>query len=129
MTTIDNSSKSILARACDPAMAHEAATAIPPHIGNPEYVATTDDDDFIQKLRSREWSVIFFAPGACRFSAARQSIPGGNTQTRGWTLEQYRDLVRKTQGDQAQIVETQDEMESIELLIDALAQARDTERN
>ncbi len=126
MNSVENSKKSILARACDPAMSHQAAKAIPPHIGNPEYVATTSDDDFVAKLRSRKWSVIFFAPGACRFNATSKPIPGGNTKTQGWTLEQYRELVYETQGDLVQIVETQDERESVGLLKNALAKASDT---
>ena len=98
-TAVDNSRKSILARGCDPLASLEASRAVPPLIGNPEYVLTTDDAEFMEKLLSRQWSVVFFAPGACRFSAASQPIPGGNTYTQGWTLEQYRELVRKHQGD------------------------------
>ena len=90
INSADNSRKSILARGCDPFASLQASKAIPPLIGNPEYVPTTNDADFIEKLRSRDWSVIFFAPGACRFSAAKQPIPSGNSQTQGWTLEQYR---------------------------------------
>ena len=125
-STPDNSRKSILARGCDPHASREAARAIPPLIGNPEYVPTTDDEDFIDKLRSRDWSVVFFAPGACRFSSANRPIPGGNERTQGWTLEQYRDLVRKHQGDQTLIVETLDERETVSLLADALEKARET---
>ncbi len=55
----DNSRKSILARACDPFAALEASKAIPSLIGNPEYAPATDDVDFIEKLKSRNWSVIF----------------------------------------------------------------------
>ena len=75
----------------------------------------------LRKLRSRDWSVIYFAPGACRFDAAKRPIPGGNSQTKGWTLEQYRKLVREYQGDSIQIVETPEESEAISLLNDALA--------
>ena len=125
-STPDNSGKSILARGCDPHASREAARAIPPLIGNPEYVPTTDDEDFIEKLRSRDWSVVSFAPGACRFSSANRPIPGGSSRTHGWTLEQYRDLVRKHQGDQVEIVETLDERETVPLLADALEKARET---
>jgi len=83
MKSEDNSKKSILARGCDPVASLEASKAIPPLVGNPKYVPTTDDADFIEKLKSRKWSVIYFAPGACRFSAAKQAIPGSNSQTRG----------------------------------------------
>ena len=87
---------------------------------------TTNDEDFIEKLQSREWSVVFFAPGACRFSAANQPIPGGSTQTNGWTLEEYRELVRKHQSDKIQIVETPDERETVSLLNEALKKAAET---
>ena len=122
---IDNSKKSILARGCDPAMSLQASKAIPPLIGNPEYVPTTSDADFIEKLKSRKWSVIFFAPGACRYNAAKLPIPGGNAETQGWTLEEYRDLVRKYQGDQVQIVETFEERQTITLLKGALEKAQE----
>lgn len=122
----DNSRRSILARGCDPYASRQASEAIPPLIGNPEYVPTTSDKDFIEKLQSREWSVVFFAPGACRFSAANQPIPGGNTQTKGWTLEQYRHLIRKHQGAQTRIVETLDERDTVKLLEQALQHAPET---
>ena len=125
-SSVDNSRKSILARGCDPIASLEASRAIPPLIGNPEYVPTTNDEEFVEKLQSRSWSVVFFAPGACRFSAASQPIPGGNSQTRGWTLEQYRELVRKHQGNQIQIVETPEERETVSLLKEALDKAQET---
>ncbi|MCL1587006.1 MAG: hypothetical protein M3092_01200 [Actinomycetia bacterium] len=40
-------------------------------------------------------------------------------------LEQYRDLVRKHQGDRTMIVETLDERETVSLLGDALEKARE----
>ncbi len=126
INTIDNSRKSILARGCDPDASLSASKFIPPLIGNPEYVPTASDTDFIEKLESRKWSVIFFAPGACRFSAAKQPIPGGISQTQGWTLEQYRELVWKHQGDMIQIVETQEEEKTIHLLKSALENAPET---
>lgn len=107
-------------------MAQHAAQAIPPHIGMPEYVAATSDDDFVNQLRSREWSVIFFAPGACRLSAAGAAIPGGNEKTAGWSLDHYRELVKQTQGDDIHIVEAMHEAETIELLAGALTEARTT---
>ena len=122
----DNSRKSILARGCDPYASLQASKAIPPLIGNPEYVPTTDDGQFIKKLETREWSVVFFAPGACRFSAANQPIPGRNTRTEGWTLDQYKELVRRYQGEHVQIVETLDERETVHLLQQALTEARET---
>ena len=123
---LENTRKSILARGCDPHASYESSKAIPPLLGNPEYVPTTNDEDFIEKLQLREWSVVFFAPGACRFSAASQPIPGGNTQTDGWTLEEYRELVRRHQGDKIQIVETPDERETLTLLNEALKKAVET---
>lgn len=122
--SIDNANKSILARGCDPVMSLRASKDIPKLIGNPEYVPTTDDADFVKQLESRKWSVVFFAPGACRFSAAKRPIPGGNSDTEGWTLEQYRELVYKLQGEDVQIVETDDERETIGLLKLALNKAR-----
>lgn len=125
-SSVDNSGKSILARGCDPLASLEASRAIPPLIGNPEYVPTTNDEEFIEKLRSRDWSVVFFAPGACRFSAAKQPIPGGNSQTQGWTLEQYRELVRKHQGNDIRFVETLEERDTVSLLKEALEKAPET---
>lgn len=118
---LDHSNKRILARGCDPLASQHAAHTLPPLMGNPEYVATTDDADFINKLTGETWSVVYFAPGACRFSAAKAPIPGGIKQTLNWTLEQYKTLVQQTQGEEIQIVETQYEQESVSLLIAALA--------
>lgn len=124
MSSVDHSRKSILARGCDPSASFEASKALPPLVGNPEYVPTTTDEEFIEKLKSRKWSVVLFAPGACRFSAAKQPIPGSNSQTEGWTLEQYRELVRMHQGEETQIVETLEERETVSLLNGALENAR-----
>jgi hypothetical protein len=124
--TTDNSHKSILARGCDPHASLQASRAIPPLIGNPEYVPTTNDDEFVEQLQSRAWSVVFFAPGACRFSAANSPIPGSSTQTKGWSLDEYRELVHSHQGDGIQIVEALDERETVTLLEQALRNAPDT---
>ena len=124
--TLNNTRKSILARGCVPSASYEASKALPPRLGNPEYVPTTTDEDFIEKLQSQEWSVVFFAPGACRFSAASQPIPGGNTQTKGWTLDQYHELVRRHQSDNIQIVESLDERQTLSLLTEALKKAAAT---
>ena len=121
----DNSRKRILARGCDPVASAGAARSIPPLIGNPEYVPTTDDDEFVKLLRSRRWTVVFFAPGACRYSAAARPIPGSTLDTRGWSLEQYRELVYRYQGDDVQIVETLDESETVGLLSTALESGRE----
>ncbi len=68
---VDNSRKSILARGCDPNASAWAKKNLPPLIGNPEYLPTTNDVAFIEQLKARKWSVIYFAPGACRFSAVK----------------------------------------------------------
>ncbi len=126
MRSQHNANKSVLARGCDPSASLEASKALPPLMGNPEYVPTTNDEEFIEKLKSRSWSVVFFAPGACRFSAATQPIPGGISDTEGWTLDQYRELVWKHQGDKVQIVETISESETVGLLKTALEKAQET---
>jgi hypothetical protein len=112
--------KAVLARGCDRAMAQRASDFIPPAIGSPLFVATVTDDDFIAKLESRSWDVVFFAPGACRYSEAGQPIPGGNAHTAGWSLAEYRTLVRKTQGNDVAIVETTREVEIVPKLRMAL---------
>jgi hypothetical protein len=78
--------------------------------------SATDDDDFFRKLTDRKWSVVMFAPGACRYSAARQRIPGSKGETTSWGLEQYRDHVLRVQGPDTKIVETADEREIAPLL-------------
>ena len=123
--SMDFSAKAILARGCDPQMALRASTVMPPLLGGVQLVSCTDDDDFVAKLRERAWSVVFFAPGACRYNAARMPIPGGRAHTMGWSLEEYRALVRQYQGDQICIVETTEEREIIPRLRQALIQARD----
>ena len=117
---VDNSGKAILARGCDPVMAHRAAQMLPPHLGNPKLVTCTDDDDFLAKLSERKWDVVFFAPGACRYNAAKQPIPGARAATKGWGLDQYRQLVREQQGEDIKIVEAVDERQIIPLLRRAL---------
>lgn len=123
-TAADNSNKSILARGCDPHLSAYAQQALPPLMGNPEYVPVTDDVEFERLLRERKWSVVYFAPGACRFSAAKMQIPGGKTETRGWTLDEYKALVKELQGDNVQIVETPYEHESVAKLIEGLDKAK-----
>jgi hypothetical protein len=66
------------------------------------------------------YQAVFFAPGACRFSAARQAIPGGNAATRGWSLEQYREAVRTHLGPDVPIVEALDEADVVPNLRAAL---------
>jgi hypothetical protein len=116
----DNSKKSILARGCDPIMGEHAIQLIPPIIGNPEMVAVTNDDDFIRELKRKKWTIIHFAPGACRYDASKLPIPGSRSITNGWGLEQYRELVRKHQGENIKIIETTDERQIVGLLREAL---------
>ena len=123
---IDFSAKSILARGCDPQMALRASKVMPSLLGGVELISCTDDEDFISKLQSRKWSVVFFAPGACRYNAANRPIPGAISHTSGWGLAEYRVLVRAHQGEDIQIVETTEEREIISLLTTALLQSRDS---
>ena len=117
----DNSNKSILVRGCDPEMGRRAIKLLPPVLGNPEMVSITNDDDFITELQRKKWSVIFFAPGACRYDARTLPIPGSRSQTKGWGLTEYRNLVRKHQGEDINIVETTDERQIVPLLSEALS--------
>ena len=117
----DNSNKSILVRGCDPEMGRRAIKLLPPVLGNPEMVSITNDDDFITELQSKKWSVILFAPGACRYDARTLPIPGSRSQTKGWGLTEYRNLVRKYQGEDINIVETTDERQIVPLLRAALS--------
>lgn len=71
----DASKKWLIGRGCDPVMAQQSIEMIPPMLGNVNYVATSDDDTFFTKLKERKYDVVFFAPGACRWSKAKQPIP------------------------------------------------------
>ena len=116
----NNESKSILARGCDPEMGKRSAEVLPELLGNPEMVSVFNDKDFISQLKSRKWTVVFFAPGACRYDANNMSIPGSGDETEGWGLEDYREMVIKLQGKDIQIVKTLDESQIINLLRNAL---------
>ena len=116
----DASSKTILIRGCDPVMAQRAGQFLPPQLGNVAIESSTTDDDFFAKLTATNFAAVMFAPGACRYSAARQPIPGGNAKTKGWTLEEYRFAVREALGDAVPIVETTEERQIIPLLREAL---------
>ena len=120
MKTTANKNKTILIRGCDPVMAARAGEFLPPLLGFPSLISCTDDDDFIAKLKSQKWDIIFFAPGACRWSAQKAPIPGGNKSTKGWGLVEYRELVKETQGEGAIIIETVEEKNIVPLLLDAL---------
>ena len=116
----DNSKKSILIRGCDPEMGRRAIELLTPVLGNPEIVSVTNDDDFITELKKKEWSVIHFAPGACRYDSTESPIPGSRTQTKGWRLTEYKTLVKKYQGQEIKIVETTYESQIVPLLRKAL---------
>ena len=118
---VDNSGKAILARGCDPVMAQRAGQMVPKRIGNPYFVACTNDNEFLKKLSERKWDIVFFAPGACRYNAAKQPIPGQIKETtHGWGLDQYKKHIRESQGEGVRIVETTDERQIIPLLRKAL---------
>ena len=116
----DNSNKSILIRGCDPEMGRRAIKLLTPVLGNPEMVAVTNDDEFITELQKKKWSVIHFAPGACRYDSTQSPIPGSRTQTKGWGLTEYKTLVKEHQGQDIKIVETVYESQIVPLLIKAL---------
>ena len=116
----DSSNKSILARGCDPVMGKRAIELIPPMLGNPEMVAVTNDDDFIRELHRKKWSVILFAPGACRYDAAKLPIPGSRKMTNGWGLEQYGAFVITHNGDESNLGEALGERQIVDLLREAL---------
>ena len=117
---IDNSDKSILARGCDPIMAQKAVIMLSPQLGNPKFVTCTDDNDFLKNITKQKWNIIFFAPGACRYNAAKQPIPGGIETTQGWGLDQYKQFIFEHQGRNIKIVETVDERQIIPLIRQAL---------
>ena len=93
---------------------------LPPLLGNVKMIGVTSDDEFFKLLRETQFDVVTFAPGACRFSAARQPIPGGNPATAGWTLEEYRAKVKELQGADVPIVESTEERDMVPLLRNAL---------
>ena len=101
-------------------MGRHAIELLTPLLGNPEMVSVTNDDDFITELQKKKWSVIHFAPGACRYNSTKSPIPGNRTQTKGWGLTEYRTLVRKYQGQDIKIIETAYERQIVPLLMKAL---------
>jgi hypothetical protein len=116
----DASAKTTIIRGCDPVMAERAGKMLPPMLGNAKVVGVTDDDTFFKLLETEKFDVVMFAPGACRYDAARQPIPGSNGRSNGWSLEQYRALVREKQGAQVPIVEGTEERQIVPLLREAL---------
>ena len=116
----DASNKVVLIRGCDPVMAQRAGEFLPKMIGDAKIESSTDDNTFINQLKGRKYDVVMFAPGACRHNAAKNPIPGGNSHTNGWSLMQYRELVKLHQGNEVPIVETIDEKEIVPRLRSAL---------
>mmetsp|Transcript_13411 Transcript_13411/g.24020 ORF Transcript_13411/g.24020 Transcript_13411/m.24020 type:complete len:147 (+) Transcript_13411:98-538(+) len=116
----DASSKVVLSRGCDPVMAQRAGAMLPPMIGQAAVIGVTTDDEFFSLLQERKFDVVFFAPGACRYSAAHKPIPGGSHASAGWTIADYWAKVREHQGDAAIIVETTEERQIVPLLRKAL---------
>lgn len=122
---MNNSKKKILARGCDPGLSARAAVEFPKLLGGPTYIPTTSDDDFIQQLKATKFSVVYFAPGACRYSAAKMQLPGAISNTKTWTLEEYKSMVFELQGPDVIIVETPYESKSLEMLAKGLEVARE----
>ena len=119
-TTEDASSKTILVRGCDPVMAERAGQMLPPLLGGVTIEAATQDDVFFELLgSSKNYDAVFFAAGACRWSAARKPIPGGNAESKGWSLDDYRAKVAQLQPS-TKIVETCEEKDIVPLLRQAL---------
>ena len=113
----------ILIRGCDPVMAQRASQFLPQALGllSPDQlVSSTDDTTFVNLLQTEKFDCVFFAPGACRWSAAKKPIPGGNEETEGWDLEDYKKIVRELQGEDVPIVETVEERLIVHLLKAAL---------
>lgn len=100
-------------------MAAKSVTFLPPMLGDCTIVATSNDDDWFRELRARKYDVVFFAPGACRWSAVKRPIPGGNQATRGWSIDQYHAAVREVDLD-VPIVGSTEEIKIIPLLRKAL---------
>ena len=115
----DASAKTILVRGCDPVMAERAGQMLPPLLGGVTIEAATEDDRFFELLASKTYDAVFFAPGACRWSAARKPIPGGNAESMGWSLDDYRIKVQQLQPS-TKIVETCEERDIVPLLRQAL---------
>ena len=93
---------------------------MPPLIGNANLVSCSSDDEFFRLLAERKFDAVFFAPGACRYSAAKQPIPGGNEATKGWGLNEHKQKVKEEQGDAVVILETTKEPEIVPLMRQAL---------
>lgn len=116
----DASAKTILGRGCDPVLAARSSKFLPPMLGNCGIVTATNDDDWLALLKARKYDVIFFAPGACRWSKAKMPIPGGVARTSGWSLDDYIREAKLQQGDDVPIAATEYESEIVPILRNAL---------
>jgi hypothetical protein len=116
----DASHKLVLGRGCDPVMAAQSLKMLPPLLDGVKMLVATDDDAFLRLLREHRVDVVFFAPGACRWDAARRSIPGGTRETQGWGLDRYRAAVRELQGEACVVVGSAEEREVVPMLRKAL---------
>ena len=117
----DASHKRLLVRGCDPVMAERANGFLPSLLGDVQLTSATDDDTFLSLLRGgTAFHVVCFAPGAMRWDAQQKPIPGGNVETRGWSLEEYRAEVRRTQGENITIVGSPEERDMVPMLRKAL---------
>ena len=98
---MDNSGKSILVRGCDPVMAYKKQEKWYLHnlvILNLLLVRMMTI--FLRKYQVKSGTLLYFAPGACRYNLQKQPIPGGRAATKGWGLDQYKQLVRERQGEE-----------------------------
>jgi hypothetical protein len=122
-----SSTQSVLCRGCDPVMAARSQAFLPPLLGGASVSAYSDDTAFfaaLERVRSGADplpSAVLFAPGAHRWAAAGQPIPGGIPGlSHGWGLAQYHARVRQAVGDGVPIVGSAQEADIVPLLRKAL---------
>jgi hypothetical protein len=108
--------KRILIRGCDPVMAEKSKDMLPPLLGGAEVVPCTDDDTFEVLLGQGKWDAVMLAPGACRWSAAGQRIPGTTDKTSTWKIENYEWKVKEVCGDGTPFVATAEEAKIVPTL-------------
>jgi hypothetical protein len=101
-------------------MAVQSLKMQPQLLGGANLLVATDDDAFLRLLRERRVDVVFFAPRARRWDAARRPIPGGTRETQGWGLDRYRAAVRELQGEACVVVGSAEEREVVPMLRKAL---------
>ncbi len=65
--------------------------------------------------------MVLFAPGACRWDAARRPIPGGTRETQGSGLDGYRAAVRELQGEACVVIGSAEEREVVPMLRNGLS--------